>query len=84
MFPLDFPEFCDGHRVSAQIMGMLRECFEQAKPIGGLIHEKMLELFCLNDKILYCPIYLAGMPEREAEWVKSIYRPDFSILQQGE
>lgn len=55
MFPLDFREFCDGNKVSAQIMGRLRECFEKAEPIDDLIHEKMLELF-------YLYLTIGGMP----------------------
>lgn len=55
MFPLDFREFCDGNRVSAQIMEKLRECFEKAEPIDNLIHEKMLELF-------YLYLTIGGMP----------------------
>ena len=55
MFPLDFLEFCDGNKVSAQIMEKLRECFEKAEPIDDLIHEKMLELF-------YLYLTIGGMP----------------------
>ena len=33
-------------------------------------------------KILYCPVYLAGMLEKEEAQEEYIYRPDISVLQQ--
>ncbi|MBQ9928656.1 MAG: ATP-binding protein [Lachnospiraceae bacterium] len=55
MYPMDFEEFCVANQVGTHIIETLRECFEKGRPIDGLVHEKMLELFRLY-------LIIGGMP----------------------
>ncbi|MBO5303248.1 MAG: ATP-binding protein [Lachnospiraceae bacterium] len=56
MYPMDFEEFCMANQVGAQIMEMLKECYQNVKPVDALIHDKMMELFRLY-------LIVGGMPE---------------------
>ena len=44
MYPLDIQEFATAVGVSNDVIGHLRECFEQQKAVDEYIHQRMLEL----------------------------------------
>lgn len=55
MYPMDFEEFCMANQVGEHIFHLLKECFEEGKPVDSLIHQKMMELFRLY-------LIVGGMP----------------------
>ena len=55
MFPLDFEEFICNIGVTDEVIGSMREAWEQHKPVDAYIHEKMLKLFNLY-------LIVGGMP----------------------
>ena len=55
MYPLDLQEFATAVGVSNDVIGHLRECFEQQKDVDEFIHQRMLELVRLY-------LIVGGMP----------------------
>ena len=55
MYPLDIQEFATAVGVSNDVIGHLRECFEQQKAVDEYIHQRMLELVRLY-------LIVGGMP----------------------
>ncbi|MCD8133012.1 MAG: DUF4143 domain-containing protein [Clostridiales bacterium] len=55
MYPLDFEEFIQIFEVSDAVLAHLKESFLQKKPVDGLIHTKMMDMF-------YLYLIIGGMP----------------------
>lgn len=55
MYPLDLEEFAEAIGISKEVMGHLRECYEQRKPVDSFIHERMMEMIRLY-------LIVGGMP----------------------
>lgn len=64
MYPLDFEEFCMANGVSARILDMLRDCFQNVTSIDEVVHEKMMELFRLY-------LITGGMPEVVLRYIET-------------
>ena len=55
MFPLDLLEFFEAIGIGGDVVGHLRECFEQKQPVDDFIHNKLLEAVRLY-------LIIGGMP----------------------
>ncbi|MCD8110310.1 MAG: DUF4143 domain-containing protein, partial [Clostridiales bacterium] len=55
MYPLDFEEFIQIFEVSDAVLAHLKESFLQKKPVDGLIHTKIMDMF-------YLYLIIGGMP----------------------
>lgn len=55
MYPLDLEEFAKALGVGEEVMGHLKECYENQSPVDEFIHKKMLELVTLY-------MIVGGMP----------------------
>ncbi|MDE6485648.1 MAG: AAA family ATPase [Duncaniella sp.] len=64
VFPLDFEEFIINMKVSEAVIGELRRCWEERKPVDSIIHEKMLQLFRLYTVV-------GGMPAVVSEYLST-------------
>ena len=62
MFPLDFEEFIRNVGVSDEVMGSVREAWEQRMPLDAYIHEKLIRLFNLY-------LIVGGMPQAVQTYV---------------
>jgi len=78
MFPMDFEEFAIANGVSADVLEVLRNCFNKKLPVDELIHTKMLELFKLY-------LIVGGMPAAvyiflQTNNIKSVVSEQKSII----
>ncbi len=64
MYPLDFEEFITASGVTEEVIAHLKECFDNKKPLGELIHKKMMQLF--NRYLV-----VGGMPDAVQEFVST-------------
>ena len=64
MFPMDFEEFMEASGVPDTVTVHLRECFDQKKPVGDVVHDKMMKLFKRY-------LIVGGMPQAVNEYVES-------------
>jgi len=64
MYPMDFEEFANAHKVSANVMNALRSAYENHTEVDPVIHAKMLELFKLY-------LIVGGMPAVIAKYLAS-------------
>ena len=55
MYPLDLEEFAKALGIGEEVMGHLKECYENQSPVDEFIHKKMLELVTLY-------MIVGGMP----------------------
>ena len=55
MYPLDLEEFAKALGIGEEVMGHLKECYEDQSPVDEFIHKKMLELVTLY-------MIVGGMP----------------------
>lgn len=55
MFPLDLLEFFEAIGIGSDVIGHLRECFEEKRPVDDFIHQRMLEAIRLY-------LIVGGMP----------------------
>ncbi len=55
MFPLDLLEFFEAIGIGTDVIGHLRNCFENKTPVDDFIHKRMLEAVCLY-------LIVGGMP----------------------
>jgi len=62
MYPLDFEEFIRNLGVSDEVIGSVREAWEQHKPVDAYIHEKLIRLFNLY-------LIVGGMPQAMQTYV---------------
>ena len=56
MYPLDFEEYCLANGVQQSTIDMLREHFDEKKPVSDAVHQTMMRLF-------QSYIVVGGMPE---------------------
>lgn len=64
MFPLDFEEFLLASKVQQEVISHLRDCFDNEKRVGDLIHNKMMEHFRRY-------LIVGGMPDAVKEYMNS-------------
>ncbi len=62
MYPLDFEEFIRNIGVTDEVIGSVREAWEQQKPVDAYIHEKLIRLFNLY-------LIVGGMPAAVQKYV---------------
>ena len=76
MFPLDFEEFLKASSVNEDVLEHLRRCFEERKPVGELIHDKIMKHFRRY-------LVVGGMPDAVREYVESGDISKVTIIQQN-
>lgn len=64
MYPLDFEEFLTASSVNEDVLEYLRRCFEERKPVGELVHDKIMKHFRRY-------LVVGGMPDAVREYVES-------------
>ncbi len=64
MYPLDFEEFLNASSVNEDVLKHLRQCFEEKKSVGELIHDKIMKHFRRY-------LVVGGMPDAVREYVQS-------------
>ena len=64
MYPLDFEEFLKASSVTEDVLEHLRHCFEARKPVGELIHDKIMTHFRRY-------LVVGGMPDAVREYVET-------------
>lgn len=78
MYPLDLVEFFEAIGIGADIIGHLRECFEQKRPVDDFIHSRMLEAIRLY-------LVVGGMPAAVQKYLdtnnlRKVYEEQRGIL----
>ena len=76
MFPLDFEEFLKASSVNDDVLEHLRRCFAERKPVGELIHDKIMKHF-------HRYLVVGGMPDAVREYVESGDIAKVTIIQQN-
>ena len=76
MFPLDFEEFLKASSVNEDVLEHLRHCFEERKPVGEVIHNKIMKHFRRY-------LVVGGMPDAVREYVESGDISKVTIIQQN-
>lgn len=86
MFPLSFAEFAAAVGIHQETIDVLRNHFENRRPVDDFVHQKMLDVF-------YLYLIIGGMPEAVDTYIKTndltkvsqihdkitrLYRTDFS------
>ena len=64
MFPMDFEEFMIASNVPDDIITHLKECYVLKKPVGEVVHNKMIKLFKRY-------LVVGGMPQAVNEYIES-------------
>lgn len=64
MYPLDFEEFCWAFNVGDDVSGLIRNSFEETKPVDSFVHDRMMKLFRRY-------IVIGGMPDAVSTFVQS-------------
>lgn len=64
MYPMSFEEFMEASGVTDTVITHLKECFESKKPVGEVVHNKMMTLFKRY-------LVVGGMPQAVNEYVES-------------
>ena len=76
MFPLDFEEFLKASSVNEDVFEHLRRCFKERKPVGEMIHDKIMKHFRRY-------LVVGGMPDAVREYVESGDISKVTIIQQN-
>lgn len=76
MYPLDFEEFLKASSVNEDILEHLRRCFKERKPVGELVHDKIMKHFRRY-------LVVGGMPDAVREYVESGDVSKVTIIQQN-
>ncbi|MBQ9326925.1 MAG: ATP-binding protein [Solobacterium sp.] len=76
MFPLDFEEFLKASSVNEDVLEHLRHCFMEKKPVGELIHNKIMKHF-----LRY--LVVGGMPDAVREYIESGDISKVTLIQQN-
>ena len=76
MFPLDFEEFLKASSVNDDVLKHLRHCFSEKKPVGKLIHDKIMKHFRRY-------LVVGGMPDAVREYVESGDISKVTVIQQN-
>lgn len=78
MYPLDFEEFLWANGISDTVIGFIKSCFENEKPVPDGIHKAMMEL-------LYRYVIVGGLPEvvncfLETKNIEVIYKVQRNLI----
>lgn len=78
MYPLDLLEFFEAIGIGPEVIGHLRECFEQKRPVDDFIHSRMLEAIRLY-------LIVGGMPAAVQKYLdtnnlRKVYEEQRGIL----
>ena len=76
MYPLDFEEFLKASSVNENVLEHLRCCFEEKKPVGEMIHDKIMKHFRRY-------LVVGGMPDAVREYVESGDISKVTIIQKN-
>ncbi len=76
MFPLDFEEFLKASSVNEDVLEHLRHCFEERKPVGEVIHDKIMKHFRRY-------LVVGGMTDAVREYVESGDISKVTIIQKN-
>ena len=76
MFPLDFEEFLKASSVNEDVFEHLRRCFKERKPVGEMIHDKIMKHFRRY-------LVVGGMPDAVREYVESGDISKVTIIQEN-
>ena len=86
MYPMDFEEFMIANGVSTTTLNMLKDCFDECKPVDDFVHEKLMSMF-------FVYLIVGGMPDAVKKYIETkdirevdkiqkdivdLYRVDFS------
>ena len=86
MYPMDFEEFMIANGVSTTTLNMLKDCFDECKPVDDFVHEKLMSIF-------FVYLIVGGMPDAVKKYIETkdirevdkiqkdivdLYRVDFS------
>lgn len=75
MYPLDFEEFISAVGISGNVIGALRNSWENRIPVDGFLHTKMMELFRLY-------LVTGGMPAAVSKYLESNNLQEVMAIQQ--
>lgn len=75
MYPLDFEEFIAAVGISGNVIGALRNSWENRIPVDGFLHSKMMELFRLY-------LVTGGMPAAVSKYLESNNLQEVMAIQQ--
>lgn len=75
MYPLDFEEFISAVGISGNVIGALRNSWENRIPVDGFLHSKMMELFRLY-------LVTGGMPAAVSKYLESNNLQEVMAIQQ--
>ncbi len=75
MYPLDFEEFISAVGISGNVIGALRNSWENRIPIDGFLHSKMMELFRLY-------LVTGGMPAAVSKYLENNNLQEVMAIQQ--
>ena len=75
MYPLDFEEFISAVGISGNVIGALRNSWENRIPVDGFLHSKMMELFRLY-------LVTGGMPAAVSKYLGSNNLQEVMAIQQ--
>lgn len=75
MYPLDFEEFISAVGISGNVIGALRNSWENRIPVDGFLHTKMMELFRLY-------LVTGGMPAVVSKYLESNNLQEVMAIQQ--
>ena len=64
MFPMDFDEFMEASQIPDNVVTHIKECFKTKKPVGDVVHDKIMKLFKRY-------LVVGGMPQAVNEYVES-------------
>ena len=48
MYPMDFEEFMDASEMTDIVKEHLKQCFNERKPVGAAVHDKMMKLYFMG------------------------------------
>lgn len=75
MYPLDFEEFISAVGISGNVIGALRNSWENRIPVDGFLHSKMMEIFRLY-------LVTGGMPAAVSKYLESNNLQEVMAIQQ--
>ena len=78
MYPLDLTEFFSAIGIGTEVIGHLRKCFEERRPVDEFIHQRMLEAIQLY-------LIVGGMPAAVQKYLdtnnlRDVYREQRGII----
>ena len=64
LHPMDFEEFMIANGVSTTTLNMLKDCFDECKPVDDFVHEKLMSMF-------FVYLIVGGMPEAVKKYIET-------------